>query len=179
MRNPRGDSQRSGFTLIELILVMVITALLAVSAQPGIRGLDALKVYGAARRLQADLRYTRQLAVSRGTAYVFLYETSLDGSGNQRYRVYDSGTGINVDDPFTGDPGVSGQDWSSGLVVDYTTDPQWAGVTFYSQSLPTGQLRFDSFGKVTSTFGSTITLSYRGDVRIVSLNGDYGSFSVS
>jgi prepilin-type N-terminal cleavage/methylation domain-containing protein len=56
--------RRGGFTLAELAIVMVITAVLAIVVYPTLAGLGAFPVSAAARRLAQDLRYARSLAMS-------------------------------------------------------------------------------------------------------------------
>ncbi|MBW1824490.1 MAG: GspH/FimT family pseudopilin [Deltaproteobacteria bacterium] len=58
-----------GFTLIELILVLVIIGLLTSLIVPAITSLTGLKLKTATRRVAAGLRYARSQAVTTGSDY--------------------------------------------------------------------------------------------------------------
>lgn len=57
---------RNGFTLIELVIVLIIVSLLAVLLTPNLtRTLSHLEAKGAAKRISAILRYCRSDAVNK------------------------------------------------------------------------------------------------------------------
>jgi len=61
-----------GVTLVEVVIVMVIVALVAASAAPGLRSLiDGQRLRGAAAQLAADLQFARAEAQHRGTRLRF------------------------------------------------------------------------------------------------------------
>jgi len=64
-----------GFTLIELIAVMVIIAILAAAAVPTMSSLDSSRAAAAARQLLADVTFARQRAVATGTPSWVVFET--------------------------------------------------------------------------------------------------------
>jgi len=53
-----------GTTLVELVMVIVILAALAVVAIPRMVNMPGLRVNMAARKIQSDIRYTQSLAIS-------------------------------------------------------------------------------------------------------------------
>jgi len=76
-RSGRGLKSRvsfsAGFTLIELILVLVIMGLLTALVTPAITSLTGLKLKTAARKVAAGLRYARSQAVATGSDYQVVF----------------------------------------------------------------------------------------------------------
>ena len=66
-------SENKGFTLIELILVLVIIGFLTALVTPAITSLTGLKLKTAARRVAAGLRYARSQAVTSGSDYQVVF----------------------------------------------------------------------------------------------------------
>lgn len=66
---PRRSAQavRRGFTLVEMIAVLVVVAVLAVSAVPAMRSLGTSRGRLAAAQLGRDVSYARERAVATGT----------------------------------------------------------------------------------------------------------------
>ena len=59
----------SGFSVLELVLVLVMVGLLAVFALPRVFTTESITLPAAAARLAASIRYTQSLAMSRGQRY--------------------------------------------------------------------------------------------------------------
>lgn len=80
MKPPRNDvsnmafGKDQGFTLIELILVLVIIAFLTALVTPAITSLTGLKLKTTTRKMAAGLRYARSQAVTTGHDYQVLFD---------------------------------------------------------------------------------------------------------
>ena len=61
--NRRVVSASPGFTLIELIMVIVLIGILAVSVVPKFIDTSAISLHGAAAMIAADIRYAQELAM--------------------------------------------------------------------------------------------------------------------
>jgi len=67
-------SKDKGFTLIELILVLVIVGFLTALVAPAITSLAGLKLKTATRKMAAGLRYARSQAVTTGSEYQVVFD---------------------------------------------------------------------------------------------------------
>ena len=151
MNGRHGAHRHRGFTLIELIVVMSIIGLLSALAYPRMTGsYYALKINGAARKLQSDIRYAQQAALNSHLKVDVVLDTA-----NDRYRVADVAAGANITDPYTRSVGVAGQDWTTGLRVTYTTDAELKGIDLSSATAAT--LRFSTIGHPTDTADTALT----------------------
>lgn len=72
---PASDGQNRGFTLIELAVLLLIAALLAVTVLPRYPG-KGLDVGARAEQLASDIRYVQTLSMSRGERYCLHLDAS-------------------------------------------------------------------------------------------------------
>ncbi|MBN1392918.1 MAG: prepilin-type N-terminal cleavage/methylation domain-containing protein [Sedimentisphaerales bacterium] len=78
----RGGS--SGFTLAEILLVVVIIAIAAMIAVPMISSADSIQIRSAANMIAADLEYAKSMAISRQKNYSLVFNPAGD-----YYEVHD------------------------------------------------------------------------------------------
>ena len=71
-----------GFTLVELIMVVVLISILAVSVVPKFLDTSAFSLVGAASMAAADIRYTQELAMGTHASKSIVFT-----SGNTYYTV--------------------------------------------------------------------------------------------
>lgn len=147
---PRGS--RSGFTILELALVLVALSLAAALSIPAWFGRSEVTLDSAARLLARDLRDVQNLAALRGAVlFVDFFE---DGDG---YRVVDA-EGAAVPAP----PG------HGGFTRIYSRDAVFRGVRIEVADFGGGRrARFDDVGYAHA--GGVVVLRYGVDARVLRL----------
>ena len=69
---------RGGFTIIEILIVVVILAVVAMTAIPMISSAASIQVRSAASMIAADLEYAKSLAISKGASFSVVFDTVTD-----------------------------------------------------------------------------------------------------
>ncbi len=85
---------RGGFTLLELLIVVVILAIAAVTAIPMMSSAGTVQIRSAANKVAADLEYAKSLAISRGQEYAVEFDTAAES-----YQIENNSSGTVVDHP--------------------------------------------------------------------------------
>ncbi len=165
--------RRAGFTLIEIIMVIVLLGVMAAVLVVGFSTFYNVKLDGAAAKLAADMRYCQQLAMHRNGTYAVVFEP-----GASRYTLYylNGSTLTDIPDPIT-HTAPARTTYGTG---DYT------GISLVSASFNGGQeLRFtpkgvpqDSNGNDLSSSGTAVISSSAGS-QTVSVTPDTGLVTVS
>jgi MSHA pilin protein MshC len=65
-----------GFTIIEIIMVVVLIGILAVSVVPKFMDTSAISLQGGAAMVRADIRYTQELAMSTHSPKTITFTTN-------------------------------------------------------------------------------------------------------
>ncbi len=81
------NGRTEGYSLIELIMVIVMTGIITAVALPRLAGFRGVDAYSAARQVKADIRYTQELATSK-----FRKTTITFGADTNTYAITSSGT---------------------------------------------------------------------------------------
>ncbi len=138
-----------GFTLVELITVMVITAVLAAVTIPAVGSFTATKSSAAAHRVARDLTFARHRALS---------------SGCRTWAVFHSGAGtLSILAEPVGSPGRSNAitltDPSTGLaMVCALNSTEFGGVAILSANFDgAAEVGFDWLGRPLNTTGSPLS----------------------
>ena|SRR3989338_3206516 len=171
---------RKAVTLIELIMVIVIVGILALTAIPRFESFYFLKLSGAMKKVASDIRYVQQLSVSRhadtriefnpaGNSYQTCYCNDADGA----CATGDCGSAnwTAISDPFT----------RANLQVNFNSDAQYGGIDISAVNFgDTQTLRFnwqgipqDASGADLSSDGS-VNFLYRGNANTIAVTPNTG-----
>jgi prepilin-type N-terminal cleavage/methylation domain-containing protein len=152
-----------GFTIIELVMVIVITAILAMLAIPRFESFYSLKLSGAVKKAMSDIRYVQQMALARNTNTRIIFNTATDTYEAQEENPRGSANWQYLKDPFT----------KANQVVNYRTDPQYKGVSIANVNFNSGNiLQFDWQGTPQSE--GQVTFTCRGNTRIIIVEANTG-----
>jgi len=70
--------KRSGFTLIEILIVVVIIAIAAMTAIPMMTSAASMQIRSAANMVAADLEYAKSMAIARGQKFSVVFDKDTD-----------------------------------------------------------------------------------------------------
>ena len=155
---------KSGFTLLELIIVMVIITVLAVAGV--FLPLHSNKLMAAANKLVFDLRYAQQLAISRQVP------CGLSFSSNS-YFVFINNTSTKATDPYTG----------KNFDINYNNASELRGISLSSTNFG-NLISFNYLGAPRNSSNTTlssagiITLQYGGRSRNVAIEPNTGQVKI-
>jgi len=151
-------TNRSGFTLIELIMVMVIAVILAAVVAVRWSPFDTIKLNSATRKVAADIRYAQKVAISTQATYAAI---AFNTNGYTVYDTYSSVISRSPGDPCSDNGGnfqvaFNAQRCSNYSGVTITTDLTGNVVQFNSLGTP-----LDDTGAVLGN-DKTVTVTYKG-----------------
>lgn len=161
MKNTFGQK---GFTLMESIAAIVLAGIVAVAVAPNLGSASkALNVDGAAKQVEADIRYAQNLANTTGDTYGFT------ATGNVAYTVYKKVGAVltTVTSPYNHQP------MNMDLTINYP------GVTFTAVGYPTYTIEFDASGKPVTGGGTVVGLTAGADAnKSVTVTSETGNVNI-
>ena len=69
---------RTGFTIVEILIVVVILSIAALAAIPMLSSASSFQIRSAANLIAADLEYAKSMAISRGQTYSVEFDVAAD-----------------------------------------------------------------------------------------------------
>ena len=146
MRVVKMRDTNAGFTVVEILIVVVIVAIAAMVAVPMMSSAGSMQIRSAANMIAADLEYAKSMAISRQKIHAVVFDKSAES-----YRIEDT-NGI-IDHPVK--KGFK-------YVINFSNDSRLdkvdiADVDFAPGSEPT--ITFDYLGSPYSGIGITSPLN--------------------
>ncbi len=149
-RRTQRRSPAGGFTLVELVVVIVLAAILAIALVPRTPTKGGLSLSGQAEQLASDLRYVQTLSMTRGRRYCLNLTTT--------------GYSMTTNDCST----TAGVEHPAGLSFPVVLD----GVSLSWTNLPNNLVTFSGKGVPYSDAAATSALSANA---VISLSGSDGT----
>ncbi len=153
---------RRGFTVIEILIVMVIITIVAMTAIPMMSSASSIQIRAAASMIAADLEYAKSMAISRGQNYSVVFDQNADS-----YQLEDP-------DGVIQHPVKKGFDY----IVDFQSDSRLnkvdiTGVNFSGNP----DVEFDSMGSPDS--GGTVSLQAGSTTATITVTSITGYISIN
>jgi MSHA pilin protein MshC len=142
-----------GFTLIELVMILVLIGIIAVFAAPKLGNIATTNAGAFADKLRADIRYAQNMAMSTNRRYRVYFNTA--PSPNPGYTVVNDANGNGT----WGEAGEVVMDPAgSGDLNIALNAGQYAGITFSAVGFSGNYVEFNALG-VPYDSGGALTLS--------------------
>jgi prepilin-type N-terminal cleavage/methylation domain-containing protein len=164
------QSNGGGFTLIELMIVMLIMAVAAAIAVPMVSSAGSMQIRSAVNMVAADLEYAKSLAIGTGQRHSMVFDAA-----NEAYHIANA-AGTTVAHPVK-----KGFDY----VVSFATDGRLDQVDIVDASFDgTSTVSFDYLGSPyngagTALTSGVVTLRAAGVTRTVTVEPVTGFISIS
>lgn len=161
------------FTLVEMIMVMIIITILSVTAMISLNAMGTVRLDAAAKRMAADIRFARSLALS--TSRWYGVSVGVDPSNNYTIYQTDGVTDTPIKDPaaLQKDLSINLSNVYNGVVITSVNIGGGSKVEFH----PLGTPYTDKNGAAISAPG-TISLEYGGKSKTITITPNTGKIGV-
>ncbi len=160
----RGDLRGicRGFTLIEIVIMIVIITIAALTAIPMMSSAASMQIRSAANMITADIEYAKSMAISRGQDFSVVFDQSTDS-----YRIEDQDGNIILH------PVKKGFDYA----IDFQNDSRLNKVDITNIDFnTTNRVQFNCLGS--PDYGGTISLEAGGTTVTITVEPVTGFISV-
>ena len=153
-----------GFTLIELVIIIVLLAIIAAVAIPRMGDVTSMKAAATAEKLKSDIRYAQELAMTQNRSYRVYFNTAPAPAAG--YAVVNNADG----DGNWGEAGEFAPDPAGKGNLSVTLNSgDYAGVTA-SITAGADPIEFNSLGRPAGG-ATTVTVSPNGSITISAETG--------
>ena len=154
---------RRGFTVVEILIVLVIITIAALTAVPMMSSASSVQIRSAASMIAADLEYAKSMAISRGQNYSVRFDQNAES-----YQVEDQGNNV------IPHPVKKGFDY----VVDFGNDTRLNRVDITGANFSGNpDVEFDSMGSPDN--GGTVSLQAGTTTLTISVEPITGYVSIN
>ncbi len=151
-----------GFTIVEIIIVVVILSIAALTAIPLMSSASSIQIRSAVNLIAADLEYAKSMAISRGQYFYVVFNESTNS-----YQIEDQNRNV-IQHPVK--KGFS-------YIMNFPSDKRLNKVDITNVTFPSDTVRFDCLGSPDN--GGTITLNTNGTIATISVEPVTGYISIS
>ena len=152
----------NGFTVIEIIIVVVILSIVALAAVPMLSSAGTMQIRAAANMIAADIEYAKSMAISGGQDYSVVFDQNADS-----YRIEDQSNNII---PHPVKKGFN-------YIVDFQNDSRLGRVDIvWANFNATAVVTFDSLGSPDN--GGMVTMQANGTAVVIKVEPITGYISI-
>ena len=144
-----------GFTLIELVMMIVIIGIVAIVIMPKASSGFRVRLEAGCQRIAADLKYTQQMSLAQQVRFGISFDPV-----NETYFVYRVNIATKTIDPQT----------RNNFDVSFTQLNEFKGIDIVSTSF-SNKVEFDSIGAPYD--GNAVILSSQGVINLQTSDGVY------
>lgn len=156
----RRISYPAGFTLVELVIVLILLGILAIAIIPRAPSKGSLTITGQAHQLASDIRYVQSLSMTRGQRYC----VNLTSTGYSM-TTSNCSTSVGVEHPA----GMTLDGVTAGMALDGVT------LSLPPTNLPNNLVTFKGKGEPYTDAAAATALAANA---VITLNGDGGPMYV-
>jgi prepilin-type N-terminal cleavage/methylation domain-containing protein len=144
-----------GFTLIELVMILVIAGIVALAAMPKTAAGSRIKLEAACQKIAYDLRYSQEMAMAQQVRFGISFDPV-----NEAYFVYRVTVATKAKDPQT----------RNNFDVSFANLSEFKGINIASTNF-SNKTEFDSTGAPYD--GNAVILSSQGIITLQTTDGAY------
>jgi prepilin-type N-terminal cleavage/methylation domain-containing protein len=148
--------KKRGFTLIELVMIIVILGILALAVMPKTTAEPRVKLEAACQKIVSDLRYSQEMALAQQVRFGISFDIA-----NEAYFAYRVSVATKARDPQT----------RNNFDVSFVTLNEFKSIDIASTSF-SNKVEFDSVGAPYD--GNGVVLSSQG---VITLQAQAGAYS--
>jgi prepilin-type N-terminal cleavage/methylation domain-containing protein len=153
----------AGFTLIELIIVVIVLAIISLVAVPYASSGADIKVLAAARTLASDIQYAQDLAITSQVPISVFFNIS-----SNSYYLFNTSTSQTVNNPIS----------KSAYTVDFSSKHGVSGVDIVSADFSGAtRITFDCYGSPENA--GSVVLGYDWASYTISVSAVTGKVTVT
>jgi Tfp pilus assembly protein FimT len=153
--------KKSGFTLIEFVLVIVLLFIISAVAVPRLSIIQGVRVNAAVRSIVSDIRYAQSLAISTQKDHRVVFTSA--------------GNSYTIEENDGGWQSIARPTMSGSFTVQLNTD--YEGVVIDNSY----SVQFNSFGEPVAGGGGSFSVSYNGSLpqRTITIQSNTGRTTVN